>query len=210
MIGGNKHIQIKHRFFSRVFLRAKDRLRPNGLRRVEAGFSLIEVLISVVLFSMIILSATEIFKLVIDGQRSALASQNVQESLKYFFEVMDKEMRMAHKNNGICSGIEDDQIFAVTANSYGDVLRFKNRYGECIEYALALDGENQRFKITRGVNSAYISPSKIRVNNLHFILNNTAGTQPMVTVNFQAWALDEAQFKSEMKIQTTITSRYYK
>ena len=181
-----------------------------GNKKYSSGFSLVEFLVSVALFSVIILSATSIFKLVIDGQRSALASQNVQESLKYFFEVMDKEMRMAQKNNGICSGIDNAKIFAVSENAYGDVLRFKNRYGECVEYALAADGGNLRFQVSRNSNYDFISPKKIRVNNLPFVLSDAVNTQPMVTVNFRAWALDEAQFKSEMKIQTTITSRYYK
>jgi len=61
----------------------------------DRGFTLIEVIVSVALFSVIILGATQIFSLVIDSQRSAIATQNVKESLKYFLEVTAKEMRMA-------------------------------------------------------------------------------------------------------------------
>jgi len=63
----------------------------------QPAFSLIEVVVSVALFSAVILSATGIFKMVIDSQRGAMAAQNVQESLKFFLEVTGKEIRMARK-----------------------------------------------------------------------------------------------------------------
>jgi len=181
----------------------------------KRGFTLIEVLVSVTIFAVIILAVTNIFKLSIDGQRSAMATQNVQESLKYFLEVTGKEMRMAQRNNGVCSGMPDNVIFQRTSGSPGDTLYFKNYYGECVTYSLAADGTNLRFKITRqtgaGTLSDFISPAKIKINNLHFIVNSVASTtQPMVTINLNAIALGESQFKSAMTIQTSIASRYYK
>lgn len=182
----------------------------------KTGFTLIEVMVSVAIFAVIILSITNIFKLAIDGQRSAIATQNVQESLKYFLEVTAKEMRMAQKNKNVCPGLGDDVIFTKTTNTSGDVLSFKNYYGECVSYFLALDGTNQRFKISRqlGVGPLqvdFISPAKIKINSLHFILSGGGGTaQPIVTVNLNANALGGTQFKSNMTLQTSITSRYYK
>lgn len=178
--------------------------------RKKSGMSLIEVVVSVVLFTVIIMSATEIFKLVIDGQRSSIASQNVQESLKYFLEVMGKEIRMAQKSNGFCSGIPSTQVFATSTGLLGEVLMFRNYHGECVSYSLQPDGTNQRFQITRGSNVGFISPAKIRIEDLHFLAANATSSQPSVTVNLRAWALGEEKFKSEMTIQTTLTSRYYK
>ena len=175
-----------------------------------AGFSLMEVMVSVALFSVIILSATGIFNLVIDGQRGAIAAQNVQESLKYFLEVTNKEIRMAQKSAGVCPGILDDQIFVVTATSTGDMLSFRNYYGQCVDYSLALDDDNQRFYVSRTGEADFISPTKIRIDDLQFVLNESTSTQPVVTINLRAYALNEKQFKSEMTIQTSIASRYYK
>ncbi len=185
------------------------------MNKYKKGFTLIEVLVSVALFSVIILSVTGIFKMAIDGQRNAIATQNVQESLKYFLEVTAKEIRMAQKNEGVCSGIPDDQIFSVSASALSDILYFKNYYGECVRYYLAADGDNLRFRISRGNGatppSDFISPAKIRINKLHFVINDIATTtQQMVTINLNANALDNAQYKSDMTLQTTITSRYYK
>ncbi|HZJ40830.1 MAG TPA: type II secretion system protein [Candidatus Saccharimonadales bacterium] len=181
-------------------------------KQQKRGFSLIEVLVSVSLFVIIILSATEIFRLVIQGQRDAIASQNVQESLKYFFEVIGKEMRMAKKNENVCPVIPADKIFLLETNSLGDILRFRNYYDECVYYYLELDNSKKRFKIARNtpgnLASGFISPAKIIIDTLDFALDETG--QVAVTVNIKAWADGESRYKSEMDIQTTISSRYYR
>ena len=192
-----------------------NKLRAKSL----AAFSLIEIIVSVALFSVIILSATEIFKLVIDSQRNALATQNVQESLKYFLEVMSKELRMAQKDQGFFSEIPDEEIFVVSSDAHGDsVLTFRNYYNQRVTYSLSPDPivtTSKRFKISRtdgsgGTLTDFISPSKISIDELHFVLNEDATHQPLLTINLRAHALDQAQFKSEMVIQTSITSRFYK
>jgi len=199
-MAGNKEL---NNWLSKRFAR---RGRTNKL----AGISLIEVIVSVLLFTVIIMSATEIFKLVIDGQRSSIASQNVQESLKYFLEVTAKELRMANKSQGLCPGVPNEQIFATSTGDIGDVLKFRNYYGQCVTYELDADGPNQRFRITRNTDTDFISPSKIRIDDLHFTIVDSSLLQPAVTINLKAWALSEEKVKSEMTIQTTITSRYYK
>ncbi|MFA5154967.1 MAG: hypothetical protein WC453_00885 [Patescibacteria group bacterium] len=187
--------------------------RPGGGRFGNcraAGFSLMEVVMSVTIFVVIILSATGIFKLVIDSQRSALAAQNVQESLKYFFEVVDKEIRMAQINKGVCPGIPNNRVYTVTTGSLGDSLSFRNYYNQCVTYSLVADGTNQRFQVSRNGIADFISPKKIKIDTLHFILNDLGAVQPMVTLNLRAHALDQEKFQSDMVIQTSLTSRYYK
>lgn len=179
----------------------------------KKGYSLIELMVSISLFSIIILTTTQIFKLVVDGQRGAIAAQNVEESLKYFSEVTGKEMRMAQKNSdSACPGILANRIFSVTANgTSSDILKFMNRYNECVTYKLANDTNGkQRFLIQRGIDSDWITPAKVKMDTLHFTVNEAAQTQPIVTINLKAHALDQAQFISEMTIQTSISSRYYK
>lgn len=176
-------------------------------KTLPAGFSLIEVLVSVSLFVFIIMSATEIFSLVIKGQRDAIASQNVQSSLRYFFEVTSKEIRMARRSTGEC-GVPADDIYKIETGTLSSILKFKNYYNQCVVYELGVDDYSQRFKITRGVVSGFISPKKIKIESLDFLLDDT--NQPAVTIALKASAIGDSKFKSEMDIQTTITSRYYK
>lgn len=178
-------------------------------RRTLAAFSLTEVIVSVALFSAVILTATEIFRMTMANQRSAIAGQNVQESLKYFLEVMNKEIRMAQKSKGYCPGISDDQVFALSSNALGDTLSFRNYNDQCVSYFLEADeDEIPRLRVIRGSEEDYISPAKIRMSRLDFVLDMTG--QPVVTINIQAYAKNLARYESLMSIQTSVTSRYYR
>lgn len=191
------------------------------INKEKFGFTLIELIVSVALFSVIILMATQIFAMVIDSQRSSIATQNVQESLKYFLEVTGKEIRMAQKNDdttNTCPGIPATEIFVITTDTNGNnILSFKNYYGQCVTYSLAPDAvvsTTQRFQISRKTSNLeavdFISPAQITLDHLYFILDSGASTQATVTINLQAHALNAAKFKSTMVLQTSIASRYYK
>lgn len=181
-------------------------------KKKQAGFSLIEVLVSTVLFIMILLSASGIFRIVIESQRRAISSQNVQENLKYFLEVVSKEIRMAKKDaENTCPNVPSDIAFAVSANSYGDVLYLKNYHDECVAYYLVQDASGaKRFAINRAGTADYISPGKIDVSALKFLVTQGSLGQPIVTVSLRAKAIGAEQYSEEMVIQTSLTSRYYK
>src|SRR3989339_604522 len=66
----------------------------------KKGFTLMELIVSMAIFSASILMATGVFKSAIEGQRSAIAAQNTQESMRYAFEVMSKEIRGAIGTDG--------------------------------------------------------------------------------------------------------------
>lgn len=178
----------------------------------KKGFSLVEVLVSTSLFVVIMTGAMNIFKLVIESQRSAIATQNVEESLKYFLEVTSKEVRMAKRNNGLCSslGLGPTSLYLQGSNDYGNTLSFRNYHDECVSYYLdqTVDG-TKRFAIVRdGLLGYYITPAKINVDELRFVVGTKI--QPSVTMELVAHALGKDTAKSRMKIQTTLSSRYYK
>lgn len=187
----------------------------------KSGFTLIEVMVSVVLFTMIILSVTGIFKTAIDAQRNAIAAQNVQESLKYFFEITGKEMRAAIKNNSACdpADVPIGSVFGVRGfSSMNEILTFENYHGECVTYSLLEDGDVLRFAISRrnnlGTKVDFISPAKIHVGTLHFTVKQPSihqpYQQPLVTMSLKASSVGTSQFASEMIMQTSISSRYYR
>lgn len=181
----------------------------------KEAFSLVEVIVSVAIFSVIILTITDIFRLVMDGQRSAIATQNVQESLKYFLEVTGKEIRMAKRNDGTCPGVAVGAIFGLTESNGNDVLSFKNYYNECVSYRLAsstsaLHGSVRRFQVSRGANTDFISPMQINIDRLDFSLSSDANKQALLTLNIKAHALGLKTEQGTMNIQTSLSSRYYK
>lgn len=173
----------------------------------KPGFSLMEVLVSVLLFSLIIIGALNIFKLVIESQRTALATQNVEENLKYFLEVTSKEIRMAKRSAGEC-GVPVGQIYINEVANVTNTLKFKNYHDECVVYRLTSDG---RFQITRGAYTGFLTPQRIKISDAKFyIKSNGVGSQGAVVMSVTAEALGKEINQATMKIQTTLSSRYYK
>lgn len=176
----------------------------------KQGFSLIEVLVATTIFIVITISALNIFKIVIESQRLAIATQNVEESLRYFLEVTGKEIRMAKRNsNGLCNLPVTDIYKLSNGNTK---LEFLNYHDECVSYHLeTLADGSGRFVVSRDGKSDYITPSKINVSQLFFYLNPESSTnQPSITMGLTAYFIGKDVDRSEMKIQTTLTSRYYR
>ncbi|MFZ4648221.1 MAG: PilW family protein [Patescibacteria group bacterium] len=194
------------------------------------GFSLIEVIVSVTLFVLIIMSTTEIFRLVIVGQRKAIASQNVQESLKYFLEATSKEIRMAKKKEGFCvaysifQSLPNDQIYAVVdaPNSNGKALIFRNFYDECVVYYLGSNDLSGRFIVVRDDLEAPISPLKVNISELKLALREynfgltNHQSRPLVIMKIFAQAYtgeigtETYRELADINMQTALTSRFYR
>jgi len=180
-----------------------------NISKTKKGYSLIEVLVSTALFAIIITAAMNIFQLVIKSQRSAIATQNVEESLKYFLEVTSKEIRMAKKSSTPCFGWAGTNIYNVTNGSINGLI-FTNYHDECVAYSITYDSVNKvnRFAITRGANTDFITPAKINIDELNFVVSSS--TQPVLTMELVAHYLGQDIDKSTMRIQTSLSSRYYK
>ncbi len=173
---------------------------------LKAGITLMEVIVSVTLFVLLMLSVTQIFQMVLISQRRSIATQNTQESLKYFFEVVSKEIRMAYRNDtdeNQCPDIPAGAMFAQAS----EILYLRNYHNECVQYYLADD----RFMIKRADKEAQpITPNVIKVEDLQFIITEEVGKQPYVTINILAKARDEDLAEAEIRMQTTVASRYYR
>lgn len=182
------------------------------VRQNNFGATLLEMMVAVALFSVTVLSAAEIFQMVVEGQRNAIAAQNTQESMRYALEVIAKEIRMAQKDvggTGQCPNVTNGEVYDI--NPTNDELTFKNIYDQCVEYSLEDDANGiSRLKIDRDGASDYITPDEIEVNNLQFVvIDNIGAKQSMVTLKMDVEAVGKELHKSKMKIQTTISSRYY-
>ncbi len=187
-----------------------------NIRQNKKGVTLLEITVAVAIFSVVMLSATEIFRMVIEGQRNAIASQNVQESMRYAFETMAKEIRTAIASNNDCESLFNppagatNKVFNTTTNSEGDILYFKNKDGDCVAYYL----EDETLKVIRESNIASTTPGKIKITNLDFkVTDDLIGAfhslQPLVTMKMDIEAAGKEMHKQTMKMQTTISSRYY-
>ncbi|MFH1427061.1 MAG: prepilin-type N-terminal cleavage/methylation domain-containing protein [Patescibacteria group bacterium] len=174
----------------------------------KKGVTLIELLVAVTLFAIIVLSATQIFNMVVEGQRSAIASQNIQESMRYAFEMMSKEIRMAQKDGvGVydtCSLVGEDKVY--DTNLARTELYFKNYHDECVIYYINSGG----LMVQRNSEIASTTPQALSVSNLKFyIIDDISSEQSQLTLKMDIEATGKELHKQTMKMQTTVSSRYY-
>jgi prepilin-type N-terminal cleavage/methylation domain-containing protein len=178
------------------------------------GFSLIEMVVSVAIFVFVILMVTSIFQNSIFVQKNAIATQNVQEGIRYAMEVMSKELRSATVNINTIDNCPYPFIAgAVTNKVYNfdaidGVLYFRNRLGVCTYYYLS----GGTLRIRRGTVDLPITPRHIQVSNFRAIIEDDLveafhSVQPNVTLSMDVKS-DLDNF-SNIKIQTTISSRHY-
>ena len=183
------------------------------IKKNKKGFSLLEILVAVSIFSVLIISATEIFKMVTEGQRNAIAAQNIQENIRFVLEMISKEIRTAQKAGaGDCpSGVPTGKVYKTGT---GSELYLKNYDDKCVTYRLNGD----RFEIERYpagspnlAVSGFITPDEIEVSNLQFniIYDDVSIDQSMVVISMDIKAAGKAMHEQNMKLQTAISSRYY-
>lgn len=174
--------------------------------KTESGVSFIELIAAVSVFTILMLAAVQIFKAVVDGQRNSVSAQNVQENMRYALEKISREIRMAQVA-GSCACGGANRIFNI--NNGGQKLCFKNKDGQCATYYL----ENNRFKTTVGADTYFITPAKVEAGNLKFnVIDNPGASinvQPYVTMALEVKAIGQAIHEQKMKIQMTVSSRYY-
>jgi len=211
----------------------------------QSGFSLPEMVLAIGLFSLLVVVAGNLLVTVRNGQQFAVASQNVQENLHFISEIMSKEMRSAtgERDAAPCSSLTDAsdvnmKVFntGMSANnngmtigyqSSGNILEFKNRFGECVKYYRMDNASGKYLKIKRFKDltgdgdyddpnetvDLPVTPDNIQVNSLNFyVVDDEIGTvhsiQPRVTMSMEIQSTNP-KFPQKTLLQTTISSRRY-
>lgn len=189
------------------------------------GYAFIEMIVSVGLFSVVFLMISTIYLSMVEAQRSVVATQDIQESMKFILEVMSKELRSAQKSDEICgaslpAGYTRDpapkKVFNIATSVSGQMLYFKNKYGQCVYYFLKNDTSGvSRLTFKRGLTELYVTPSSISIQNLKFhiwddLKDDFHSDQPYVTTRMDVESQGGKEIhKQRTSLQNTISSRYY-
>lgn len=178
-------------------------MRIQDIGKNQKGTTLMELVVALVLFATAMLSATQIFNMVMKVQRTALISQNIQSDMRYLTEVITKEMRMAEVDkSGFC--ITKDKVYETD----GESLEFVNSNNKCVKYEV-VDGN---FKITRGVGDTKVVTSQDTIiKDINFEqYGEVPASQPQLTINMDIKLAGGGGTKEkEINFQTTISTRHY-
>lgn len=191
---------MKNKRFTLHFLREQDKIYPASFRK-KAGFTLIETVVAVAIFSLLISAVSGIFVFFLKAQKHSLATQEVLSQTSYAMEYMSKALRMARKDdlNGTCT------IAGTPKLNYAFVsqcIRFRNYYDQCQEFCL----DGVKLKEIKDGNENYLTSGNLTVNNFNIGLTGqqqTDSLQPKVIIFLDVSGKEQ----SNIKIQTTISQR---
>lgn len=186
----------------------------NKLTKLEAkrGFSLIELIVGMGIFSVISIVAISSFLLSVRAHRIILAEKEVSESVNFALEFMSRQMRVAQKFDGsvACSGLTPGETFYNHIDT--TEVRFVNSQDKCIRFFLdnrSIMYENR----TDSPGNIFLTNSTIvDIKSLNFLLqgeNDSDGEQPRVTITIEAGGVGPTEEEQgvSFEIQTTVSSR---
>lgn len=165
------------------------------------GFTLLEMLVSVGIFSVVVLTAISVLISIRDAQQKAGNIQNIQDNIRFLMEYMTKEMRQGSQYSGTGCILDECTGFA-----------FVSAAGETVGYCL----DNGIIRRTLGgaqceAGSAVTSTNVEITRLVFYLVGETIGPgdgQPRVTVAMAGRsAIAKAKAESQFNLQTTITQR---
>lgn len=162
------------------------------------AFTLIEMLVVVLLFSIIIGAAIGVFASSIKLQKYNLAHQQLLNQTSYAMEYMSRAIRMAKKDE---IGCIDMSNYLETSNS----IKFVTYHDQCWKFFL----ENEQLKVEKDGTVYELSSLDFQVSN--FTVNVSGDVpgdnfQPMVTIFMEIQGKGSGH-QPQTKIQTTISQR---
>jgi prepilin-type N-terminal cleavage/methylation domain-containing protein len=179
----------------------------------DGGFTIIEMMMSLFIFSLIFGAVSSLFVSAIRSQSRALASQQILKETSYVIEYMGRAMRMAQKDDiegGSC--LPGDKVnFATTISG----IRFKNYEGQCQEFFRVCSGGICQLKEKKEKSDGtLISENYLTSPNLDVVSFNIGGggwgqddsLQPRVTMFLEIKKAGPGP-QPKIKIQTTISQR---
>ena len=152
----------------------------------KSGFTLVEAVIVVFIFSLITLTATNLFTNTLYAHRQGIAMKEINEESQIILERMSKEIRMAKITSPI-----NPTPYIVSS------LSIKTNQDQNITYSFVSN-------IVK-INNQQLNSNKIQITNGQFYIVNTNSTQPYITIKFQA--KDIRWPKITKTFQTTISPR---
>lgn len=181
--------------------------------RLQKGFSLVEIMVAVAIFSVVISVASMSFILAIKSQKKSLAEQELLAQTSYVMEYMSRALRMAKKD------LSGDCIAAKTnyGRPYGNssirFLNYEGATGECQEFFLDVDGQLKMRKSSDDTAANFgaavpLTSATLTIDpgSVQFYLIGESqfdNIQPRVTIFLDI----DGKEQTDIKIQTTISQR---
>lgn len=173
-----------------------------------AGFTLIEMLVVVVIFSIIIGAIIGVFVSAIRTQKYCLVAQQLLDQTGYAMEYTSRFLRMAKKD--LAWGCIPDRTNYQETSRGKKGIRFNNYKKECQEFFWDTDDQLKDYREGRGPEVLSLTSESLEVKNFNLHLlghdSQTDGLQPRVTFFLEIEGTGSRP-RPRIRIQTTVSQR---
>jgi len=173
----------------------------------EKGATLIELLVTVSIFTILLIMVTGIFSRFVTTERRDISEKALQEDMRLAIELFVREARTGYGST-----------YALYPSALGQMVVFRNQNNDCVAYSLR-DQALQRAEVHTSnrcdsvlyTGFSALTSTKTLVDQLHFLLPQgiTSGgqlaQQGFITLSIQARS--QTTSIPPLEIQTTVTSR---
>jgi len=166
------------------------------------GFTLVEMLVTALIFSIVMGAAMGVFVSAIKLQRYNLTHQQLLNQASYAMEYMDRAIRMAVRDDGTCGF--SGKNYNYTASS----IQFQTYDGACQAFSLNSDSIKATKTGANGYNNVDLTSDDFEVTSFTFQVSGDGidNDQPKVTIFLEIKGKGLGQ-QPKIKIQTTVSQR---
>lgn len=177
---------------------------------MHRGFTLVEVLVSVAIFTTVMMVATGAVFSIVAANKKTHTLKSVMTNLNFALESMARDIRLGKSYQ--CDDAQDCSAggakftFKASRDINGDLV-LDNDF---VDYTL-VGGAIERYVYggLTGTNRALITAPEIHITNLRFYVSGTSLSdtlQPKVVITIQGYAGNDAT-RSDFNIETTVSQR---
>jgi prepilin-type N-terminal cleavage/methylation domain-containing protein len=172
---------------------------------MNKGFTMPELLVALLVFSLVIGGAVNLLISGIGGQRKSLAMQELLDQASFTSEYMSRALRQGQKDLGPTCLSARGLNYEIAQG--GQRVKFLNVQGQCQEFFL----EVGRIKESLGAEQQFLTSDNLTVTSLKFLLQGESqddNVQPRVTFAFEIEGQGAVSAsRPKLQFQTTISQR---
>jgi len=178
---------------------------------IQKGFTLIEMLVSVAIFTFVMLIATSAIFTIVAANKKAESLRSVMDNLNFALESMTRNIRTGSAYSCLSGGPTGGVGIGNCTNGESGFEFTSNQSNNAeIQYYLPSSGQNSgQIMEVQGIGSAVpITASEIKISSLEFYLVGSGkdGLQPRVLMTVIG-AAGVGSTQTQFKIQTTLSQR---
>jgi len=164
-----------------------------NIKNNKIGFTLIEMLIAVSIFSLVLIAATNIYLIINNSQRKVVTLQKIQEDVRFLFDAMAQDIRLSSINY---SFYQDNNLntHPLRDGDKNTVLALVDQLDNQIYYRLSGAGNKVQYcendcDLSDVNDWDDVTPESVEINDLRFIISPSA--DPFLEVNYPACNIND-------------------